>query len=73
MKNKLNLLTTTEAAKILSINPKSLGRLFRCGKIAGIKIANRWLIEEATLQEFGKNYIGKKGRPKGYSPGRRKT
>jgi excisionase family DNA binding protein len=71
MKDKLQLVTASEAARRLGIHPKSLGRLFRKGKIDGIKLANRWLIEEATLEMFSKDYVSKKGRPKGYRPGRR--
>jgi hypothetical protein len=71
MKEKLDFVTASVASRRLGINPKSLGRLLRQRKLNGIKLANRWLIEEETLSKFCKSYVGKKGRPKGYSPGRR--
>jgi len=71
MNTELNFIPASEAAKSLGISPKSLGRLIRQGKFPAIKIANRWLIDKATLEEFSQTYIGKKGRPKGYSPKRR--
>lgn len=68
MEKKLGLVTTSEAARELGVHPKTVSRLLRQGKLAGVKLANRWLIEQATLKTFGKNYIGKKGKPKGWSP-----
>lgn len=72
METKLGLVTAYEAARELRVHPKTVRRLLRQGKLAGVKLANRWLIEQTTLETFGKNYIGKKGRPKGWSP-RRET
>ena len=71
MKEKIGVVTASEASRRLGIHPKSLGRLLRLGKLTGIKLANRWLIDEETFGKFSKSYVGKKGRPKGYSPGRR--
>ncbi len=66
-----NLVTTHEAGSRLQVHPKTVSRLMRMGKLAGVKLANRWLVEESTLEEFGRTYVGKKGRPLGYSPRRR--
>jgi len=68
MEKKLSLVTTYEAARELGVHPKTVSRLLRQGKLAGVKLANRWLIERATLETFSRHYIGKKGRPKGWSP-----
>jgi len=66
-----NLVTTHEAASRLQVHPKTVSRLMRMGRLTGVKLSNRWLVEESTLKEFGRDYVGKKGRPLGYSPKRR--
>ena len=68
MDMKVKLFTTYEAARQLGIHPKTVSRLLRQGKLSGVKLANRWLIEQPILETFSKKYIGKKGRPKGWSP-----
>jgi len=68
MTQELRLVTTYEAARRLEVHPKTVSRLMRQGRLAGVKVANRWLIEEAVFENFGKTYTGKKGRPKGWSP-----
>ena len=68
MVKNLHLLTSYEVAKELGVHHKTISRLLRLGKIPGIKVANRWLIEQDTLEAFRKVYVGKKGRPKVYSP-----
>ncbi|MDM7999667.1 MAG: helix-turn-helix domain-containing protein [Dehalococcoidia bacterium] len=62
---KPDLMSASEAAQRLSVHPKTIGRLLRIGKLAGLKIANRWLIEEAALAEFSRGYVGKRGWRKG--------
>ncbi len=59
-----NYITTAEAAKILSIDPKSAGALVRTGTIPGVKLANRWLIPRAFVEEMAKTYHGQRGRPR---------
>jgi len=71
MKTELNFLPASEAAQKLGITLRSLQRLIRQGKLPAVKIANRWLIDKNILENFSRTYIGKKGRPKGYSPKRR--
>ena len=68
MNTELNFLPASEAAKKLGISHKGLGPLLRQGKLPAYKIANRWLIDKATLEEFSQTYIGKKGRPKATAP-----
>ncbi len=63
-----NYISTTEAAEILGIEPKSAGLLARQGKIPSVKIANRWLVDRTKLDEFKETYEGRRGRPTGYSP-----
>ena len=55
---------TSEAARILSIDPKSAGHLVRIGTIPGVKIANRWLVSRALVEEMAKTYIAQRGRPR---------
>ncbi|MCX5991074.1 MAG: helix-turn-helix domain-containing protein [Chloroflexi bacterium] len=57
-------ITTTEVANILRINPKSAGFLARKGKIPAVKIANRWLIPKAAVEELAKTYVPRRGRPR---------
>jgi hypothetical protein len=45
-----------------------MSRLMREEKLKAVKVANRWLVEESVLDRFVKTYVGKKGRPKGWSP-----
>ncbi len=59
-----NYITTAEAAKILSIDPKSAGALVRTGTIPGVKLANRWLVSRAFVEEMAKTYHGQRGRPR---------
>ena len=67
---EVKLMTTSEGARRLGVHPKTLSRLMRNKKLPGVKLANRWLIEETVLDEFRKTYTGREGRPKGYSPRR---
>ena len=71
MKREIRLITSSEAAKELGVHHKTVARLLRQGKLDGVNIANRWLIERNSLDRFKADYIGKKGRPKGWSPKRR--
>jgi len=64
------LMTCREAAEALKIHPITLERLLAQGKLPGYKLANRWLVERDAFEAFQKTYVGKKGRPKGYSPKR---
>ena len=68
MARALKLVTASEAAKGLRVHPKTVSRLMRQGKLDAVKVANRWLIREAAFERFARTYIGKKGRPKGWSP-----
>ena len=60
----LAYLTTTQAALLLSIDPKSAGLLVRQGKLPAVKISNRWLIPRKELEAFAKTYEGRRGRPR---------
>ena len=57
-------ISTTDVAKILSIDPKSAGALVRTGKIPGVKLANRWLVSRAFVEEMAITYHGQRGRPR---------
>jgi len=51
--------SSLEAATVLAIQ-----KLLKAGKLRGEKIANRWLIRRADLEEFAKTYEPKVGRPR---------
>ena len=57
-------ISSSEAALVLGVHPMSMQKLFRDGKLKGEKIANRWIIRRADLDEFAKTYVPKVGRPR---------
>ncbi len=67
---KPKLIGASEVAKRLGIHPKTASRLMRQQMMDAIKVANSWLVDEASFEQFAKTYVGKKGRPKGWSPKR---
>jgi excisionase family DNA binding protein len=58
------LVSSGEAARTLEIHPLAIQKLIRQGRLPAEKIANRWLIPRAFLEEFSKTYEGKRGRPR---------
>jgi excisionase family DNA binding protein len=61
-------MSSPEAAKILRITYVGVAQLARQGKIPAVKIANRWLIPRAFVEEFAQTYEGKRGRPRKKGP-----
>ncbi len=57
-------LASSEAADILGIHHMTIQRLLRDGKLPAEKIANRWLLRRADVEEFAKTYVPKVGRPR---------
>ena len=57
-------IASSEAARVLGIHPMSIQKLFQDGKLRGEKIANRWLVRRADLEEFAKTYVPEVGRPR---------
>ena len=57
-------ISSGDAARILGIDPKSAGALVRHGKLPAVKIANRWLIPKAAVEQLLKTYVPKRGRPR---------
>jgi excisionase family DNA binding protein len=49
---------------MLGIHPLAIQKLIRQGRLPAEKVANRWLIPRAILEEFAKTYEGKRGRPR---------
>ncbi|MDM8000287.1 MAG: helix-turn-helix domain-containing protein [Dehalococcoidia bacterium] len=60
--------SSPQAAKILRITYVGVAQLARQGKIPAVKIANRWLIPRAFLEEFARTYEGRRGRPRKKTP-----
>ncbi len=56
--------TTTEAAAMLSMHPDSMTYLLRRGTLPAVKIAYRWLIPRAAVEELAKTYVPKRGHPR---------
>lgn len=46
--------TPEDAAKALMVNPETVKRLLRAGKLGGFKIGRLWRIKESDLEEFMK-------------------
>ena len=61
-------MSSPQAAKILRITYVGVAQLARQGKIPAVKIANRWLIPRAFVEEFAQTYEGKRGRPRKNGP-----
>ena len=57
-------LASSEAAEMLGIHHMAIQRLLRDGKLPAMKIANRWLLRRADVEEFAKTYVPKIGRPR---------
>lgn len=49
---KDELISTDEAASILGITRQSVGWLLRHGRIEGQKIADRWVVEKASVLDY---------------------
>jgi excisionase family DNA binding protein len=61
-------MSSPQAAKILRITYVGVAQLARQGKIPAVKIANRWLIPRAFVEEFAQTYEGRRGRPRKKGP-----
>jgi len=57
-------LSSSEASTILGLRPFCIQKLIKRGAIPAEKIANRWLIPRAFVEEFAKTYVPKVGRPR---------
>jgi len=57
-------LTSRQAARILKIHQVAVAQLIRKGRIPAQKIANRWLIPRAFIEEFARTYVPRRGRPR---------
>jgi excisionase family DNA binding protein len=45
------LISTEQAAAMLSVHPKTIQRMARRGEIKGLQIGNRWRFRPSTLLE----------------------
>ena len=61
---KESFISSSEAAAILGLRPFGIQKLIRRGKVPAVKIANRWLVPRAFVEEFAKTYTPKRGRPR---------
>ena len=62
--------SSSEAARMLGMHPLAVHRLIYGGKLPAEKIASRWLIRRATVEELAKSYVPRRGRPRqGGKPG----
>jgi hypothetical protein len=56
----VGLMTTAQAAAALHVSPEYVSRLATRGRIVGVKVAHRWLLEGASVR----SYAPQKPRPK---------
>lgn len=61
---KDSYVTSSEAAAILGLRPYGIQKLIKRGQLPGEKIAYRWLIPRAAVEEFSKTYVPKVGAPR---------
>ena len=59
-----NYITSSEATRILGLRPYGVQKLIRRGKLPGEKVANRWFIPRAAVEELAKTYVPRRGRPR---------
>jgi len=57
-------ISSSEAAVILGLRPFGIQKLIRRGQLPAEKIANRWLLSRAVVEEFAKTYEPRRGRPR---------
>ncbi len=48
----------------MRLRPYGIQKLIKRGKVPAEKIANRWLIPKAFVEELAKTYVPKVGRPR---------
>lgn len=60
---KETFISSSEAAAILGLRPFGIQKLVKRGRIPAEKIANRWLIRRAFVEEFAKTYVPRRGNP----------
>ena len=58
------LVSTSEIADRLGIHRVAAAALVRSGRVPSIKVANRWLVRRADLEQFARTYDGRRGRPR---------
>ena len=61
MKNKIKILTTAQAAKILGVNDSRVRQLILAGRLPAQKLGRDWIIYEKDLSKVVDR---KPGRPK---------
>ena len=61
---KHTYISSPEAAKILGVHPFTIQKLFQDGRLPAEKIANRWLISRAVVEEYAETYVPRRGRPR---------
>jgi len=61
---KDSYLSSSEAAAILGLRPYGIQKLIQRGQLPAEKVANRWLVSRAFVEEMAKTYVPKRGRPR---------
>lgn len=56
--------SSAEVATVLGIHPMAVQKLFQHGTLKGEKVANRWFIQRAELEDFARTYVPQVGRPR---------
>ncbi len=64
METQFEYISSTEAARLLGASRYSIPRLVARGKLRGVRIARRWLVLKADVEELANTYVPKVGRPR---------
>ena len=59
-----HFMTSEQAARMLGVTRETVDRLARKHQIKAAKVANRWVIDRESLEEFSRDYVGRRGRPR---------
>lgn len=58
-----DLLGSAEIGRRLQIDPRSVSRLLRRGRLPGRKVGRTWIVRAADVERLARFYTGRPGRP----------
>lgn len=64
----IGLIPLAEAARQLGRDPSTLRHQAATGRIAAVKVGDRWLIEPAEVSRYQSQQAGRPGRPRKEAP-----
>ncbi len=63
------LLSAPQVAARLQVHRVTAAALVRSGRLAAVKVGDRWVVRRDVLEEFAKGYDNRRGRRKRPEPG----